>query len=332
MSHRPAHDEDPAPRHVHSHHAGHAHAHAPRNFGRAFAVGVALNSAFVILEVVYGLFAHSLALVADAGHNLSDVFGLLMAWGAAVWSSRPPTPRHTYGWRRSSILAALANAIFLLLSVGVIAWEAIQRLLHPASVAAATIVWVSAAGIAVNAITALMFMSGRKGDLNIRGAFLHMVADALISAGVVVAGIGILFTGWQWLDPVVSLVLVGVIVYGTWDLLRDSFNLAVDAVPPGIDVGAVRSFLGRFPNVVNVHHLHIWGLSTSEVALTAHVVLAGDRADNALLRRISHDLREAFDIDHATIQFESRANPCCVGDGCGSAHPHEVAHGASARD
>jgi len=317
------HDHD----HDHSH-GHHGHSHAPANFGRAFAIGVALNSGFVVLEVVYGLFAHSLALVADAGHNLSDVFGLLMAWGAAVWAQRPPTPRYTYGWRRSSVLAALANAIFLLVSVGVIAWEAIRRLNEPANVSAPTIIWVAAAGIVVNAVTAIMFMSGRKHDLNIRGAYLHMAADALISAGVVVAGIGILFTGWQWLDPVVSLVLVAVIIFGTWGLLRDSFNLAVDAVPPGIDITAVRDFLAGLPNVANVHHLHVWGLSTSEVALTAHVVLDHDNSDNALLRRINHDLHEQFDIDHATIQFESRANPCCVGEDCASAHPHEVEHGS----
>ena len=321
-------------RHDHEHdhsHGHHGHSHAPANFGRAFAIGVALNSGFVVLEVVYGLFAHSLALVADAGHNLSDVFGLLMAWGAAVWARRPPTPRHTYGWRRSSVLAALANAIFLLVSVGVIAWEAIRRLNEPASVSAPTIIWVAAAGIVVNAVTAIMFMSGRNHDLNIRGAYLHMAADALISAGVVVAGVGILFTGWQWLDPVVSLILVAVIIFGTWGLLRDSFNLAVDAVPPGIDVAKVRDFLAGLPNVASVHHLHVWGLSTSEVALTAHVVLDHDNSDNALLRRINHDLHEQFAIDHATIQFESRANPCCVGEGCRSAHPHEVEHGAPAR-
>lgn len=315
MSTPPVHD--PAGHgHDHAHGAGHGHVHAPADFGRAFAIGVALNTGFVILEVVYGLTANSLALVADAGHNLSDVAGLLMAWGAVVWARQAPTPRHTYGWRRSSVLAALANAIFLLVSVGVIGWEAIFRLGRPAPVAAGTIIWVAATGIAVNSITALLFLAGRKGDLNIRGAFLHMAADALISAGVVVAGIAIAFTGWEWLDPVVSLILVAVIIYGTWGLLRDSFNLALDAVPPGIDAAAVCTFLRGLPRVVDVHHVHIWGLSTNETALTAHVVLTDDRTDNGLLREINHELNEHFGVGHATIQFESRAPGGCASAEC----------------
>ncbi len=297
-------------------HTGHAHHHPPANFGRAFAIGVTLNTGFVVLEVVYGLLAHSMALVADAGHNLSDVAGLLMAWGAAVWAVQPPTPRHTYGWRRSSVLAALANAIFLLISVGVIGWESIQRLRHPATVAAGTVIWVAAAGIAVNAVTALLFFAGRKHDLNLRGAFLHMAGDAAISAGVVAAGVVIACTGWQWLDPSVSLVLAGVIIAGTWGLLRDSFNLALDAVPAGVDVGAVRDFLAGLPDVVDVHHVHIWGLSTNETALTAHLVLARDHTNNALLRTINSKLREHYGIGHATIQFESRAAGGCAGVKC----------------
>ncbi len=292
------------------------HAHGPADFGRAFAIGVGLNTGFVILEVVFGLLAGSLALVADAGHNLSDVFGLLMAWGAAAWARRPPTPRHTYGWRRSSVLAALANAIFLLLSVGVIAWEAVRRLRAPTGVAAGTVIWVAAAGIVVNAVTAALFMSGGRRDLNIRGAFLHMAADALISAGVVAAGVAMVLTGWWWLDPVVSLVLVAVIVAGTWGLLRDSFNLAVDAVPAGIEVGRVRDYLAGLPAVVDVHHVHIWALSTSEAALTAHVVLADNRTDNTLLGEINRELGERFGIGHATIQFESRAAAGCANAEC----------------
>ncbi|MGB8352887.1 MAG: cation diffusion facilitator family transporter, partial [Chthoniobacteraceae bacterium] len=268
--------------HDHGHgHGGHGHSHAPASFGRAFAIGITLNTAFVVIEVIYGLLAHSLALVADAGHNLSDVLGLVLAWWATVLTRRAATSRYTYGLRRSSVLAALCNAVFLLVSVGAIAWEAVRRLLAPADVAAGTLIWVAAFGIVINGATALMFMSGRKGDLNIRGAFAHMMADAVISAGVVVAGIVILFTRWYWLDPVVSLVLVAVIVYGTWDLLRDSLNLALDAVPEGVDAAAVRAYLVGLPGVTDAHHLHIWGLSTTDVALTVHLVLADPRGGDA---------------------------------------------------
>ncbi len=271
---------------------------------------------------MYGLTAHSLALVADAGHNLSDVFGLLMAWGAILWARRAPTARHTYGWRRSSVLAALCNAVFLLVSVGVIGWEALLRLRAPVAVEAHTMIWVSVAGIAVNTTTALMFMAGRKGDLNVRGAFLHMAADAVISAGVVVAGIVIAFTGWLWLDPVVSLVLVGVIIAGTWGLLRDSFNLSLDAVPANIDVAEVRNYLIGLPEVTDVHHLHIWGLSTSEAALTAHLVLAKETHDNQLLCAIEHELEERFDIGHATLQFEIAGGPECPQRDCHATAEH----------
>ncbi|MEO6992767.1 MAG: cation diffusion facilitator family transporter, partial [Lacunisphaera sp.] len=229
-----------------------------------------------------------------------------------------PTARHTYGWRRSSVLAALANAVFLLVSVGVIAWEAIARLREPAPVAAHTIIWVAAVGIVINTATALMFMSGRKGDLNVRAAFQHMAADAIISAGVVVAGIAIAYTGWLWLDPAVSLVLVAVIVAGTWGLLRDSTDLALDAVPTGIDPAKVRDFLAGQPGVVDVHHTHIWGLGTSEAALTAHVVLATGATDNVLLHSIHEELREHFGIGHATIQFEAASQPECSDKEC---HP-----------
>ena len=299
---------------VHEH--AHSHSHAPASFGKAFAIGITLNAAFVVVEVICGLFAHSLALVADAGHNLGDVFGLLLAWGATFWARRPPTARHTYGWRRSSILAALGNAVFLLASIGVIAWAAIRRLREPAPLMAQTVIWVAAIGIVINAVTALMFMSGRKNDLNVRAAFQHMAADAALSAGVLAAGVVIVFTGWQWLDPVVSLILVAVIAVGTWGLLRDSVDLALDAVPSGIDGAAVRKCLLGLPNVVDVHHLHIWGLSTTDVALTAHIVLATDGADNALLREIDHELYENFRIGHATIQFESVLQPECARKEC----------------
>jgi cobalt-zinc-cadmium efflux system protein len=306
------HDHDHGPHH-------HGHSHAPASFGKAFAIGITLNAGFVILEVVYGLTAHSLALLADAGHNLSDVFGLLLAWGATVWARKLPTARHTYGWRRASVLAALCNAVFLLVSVGVIGWEAFRRLQAPAPVEARIMIWVSVAGILVNTITALMFMAGRKGDLNIRAAFLHMAADAVISAGVVVAGIVIAFTGWLWLDPVVSLVLVVVIIAGTWGLLRDSLNLSLDAVPAGIKLGEVQGFLAQLPGVTDVHHIHIWGLSTSDVALTAHLVLADSVADNALLHTINHELEERFGIGHATIQFEAGGQSGCEKRECASA-------------
>jgi len=324
--HEHGHDHDHGDHDHHGHgrhgHGHHGHSHAPASFGTAFAVGISLNAGFVILEVIYGLAAHSLALVADAGHNLSDVFGLVLAWGATVWSRLPPTNRHTYGWKRSSILAALGNAGFLLVSVGVIGWEAIRRLREPAPVEANTMIWVSAAGIAVNTITALMFMRGRKGDLNVRAAFLHMAADALISAGVVGAGVAIVFTGWRWLDPVVSLVLVAVILVGTWGLLRDSLNLALDAVPAGVDAEAIRGYLASLPSVVEVHHLHVWGLSTSDAALTAHVVRSGNLVDNALLGVINHDLAEKFGIGHATIQFEVAGQSECPSRECHSAAGH----------
>ena len=297
-------------------HGGHSHSHAPADFGRAFAIGIALNAGFVVVEVVYGLFAHSLALVADAGHNLSDVLGLLLAWGATLAAKRPATARHTYGLRRSSVLAALLNAIFLLVSVGAIAWEAILRFGSPAKIGAGTVIWVAALGIAINAATAVMFMSGRKGDLNIRAAFAHMAADAVISAGVVVAGIVILFTGWEWLDPVVSLALVGVIIAGTWGLLRDSVNLALDAVPEGIDPAAVQQWLASRPGVKGAHHLHIWGLSTTEAALTVHLVMDDPGNCNALLRELNHDLREKFNIGHATVQCEGEGDLGCVGRDC----------------
>src|ERR1051325_2104056 len=230
----------------------HSHTHTVASYGRAFAIGVALNLAFVIVEAIYGRFSHSLALVADAGHNFSDVFGLALAWGATKLARRRPTTARTYGFRRSSILAALINAAFLLISGGAIAWEAIGRLGNPNTVSETTVLWVASVGILINAGTALMFMSGRKRDMNIRGAFLHMAADALISLGVVLTAMVILNTGWLWLDPVVSLIIVALIVYGTWDLLRGSLNLALDAVPEGIDMGDVRKYLSALPGCADV--------------------------------------------------------------------------------
>ena len=283
---------------------GHAHHHAPTDYGRVFAIGVALNLGFVILEVIYGRLSHSLALVADAGHNLSDVLGLVLAWGAMILARRRPTPGRTYGFRRSSILAALINAGVLLISVGAIAWEAIGRLNHPGRVEETTVIWVASVGILINAGTALMFMSGRKGDLNIRGAFVHMAADAFIALGVVLTGVVMLETGWLWLDPLVSLVIVALIVYGTWALLRDSVNLALDAVPEGIDMNDVKAYLSSLPTCVDVHDLHVWGMSTTEAALTAHVVMAQTVCDDALLAKTANELHQKFGIEHTTLQVE----------------------------
>lgn len=311
------HDDDHGHGHSNGHGHSHGHSHAPASFGLAFAVGITLNTLFVIIEVIYGLHSHSLALVADAGHNLSDVFALVLAWFATVLAKRAATERHTYGFQRSSVLAALSNAILLLVSVGAIAWEAIQRLRTPSTVGAQTIIWVALVGIAVNAGTALMFMSGRKGDLNIRGAFVHMIADAAISAGVVVAGVIILFTGWSWLDPIVSLILSAIIIYGTWGLLSESINLSLDAVPENIDLAKVRKYLQELPQVANAHHLHIWGLSTTEAALTVHLVLTEGAHSDTLLREINITLRERFQIGHATIQLESPGTHDCE---TGAAH------------
>ena len=290
----------------------HAHHHAPTNFNRAFAVGIALNLGFVVVEAVFGAVAHSLALLADAGHNLSDVLGLVLAWGATVLVRRLPTKRRTYGLRRSSILASLINALLLLIAIGAIAWEAIQRLQHPQPVASAVVMGVAAAGILVNGITAWLFAAGRKGDLNIRGAFQHMAADAVVSLGVVLAALAMRFTGWLWLDPAVSLVIVVVIAVGTWGLLRDSVNLALDAVPQGIDPAQVETYLAALPGVTAVHDLHIWGMSTTDAAMTVHLVKPDASIDDALLARINADMHRLFHIDHTTVQFElgDAAHPC----------------------
>lgn len=285
-------------------HDHHGHSHVPANFNKAFAIGIGLNAAYVLFEVVFGIRGHSLALLADAGHNLSDVLGLLLAWGASAMAKSIPTKRRTYGLRGSSILAALFNAIFLLVSVGAIAWEAVRRFGAPTDVAARTVILVSLLGIGVNTMTAVMFMSGRKGDLNIRGAFLHMAADAAISAGVVVAGIAILWTGWHWIDPFVSLLISAVIVWGTWELLRESVNLALQAVPENIEPEEVERLLMQLPGIEKVHDLHIWAMSTTEIALTAHLVKPDGQLDDPLLERIQHELHDRFGIDHMTVQLE----------------------------
>ena len=280
------------------------HSHAPANFNKAFVIGIALNAGYVVFEAFFGLLGHSLALVADAGHNLSDVLGLLLAWGASAMAKTLPTKRKTYGLRGTSILAALFNAIFLLVSVGAIAWEALRRFNNPAEVAARTVIWVSLLGIAINTATALMFMSGRKGDLNIRGAFLHMAADAAISAGVVGAGLAILFTGRRWIDPVVSLLICALIIWGTTDLLRESVNLALQGVPKDVDLDAVEKYLSALPGIAKVHDLHIWAMSTTEIALTAHLVKPDGRLDDPLIDQIQHELHDRFGIEHMTVQLE----------------------------
>jgi cobalt-zinc-cadmium efflux system protein len=301
----------------------HVESHTERDFGTAFAIGTALNIGYVVVQVIYGIIAHSLALVADAGHNFGDVLGLLMAWGAARLAKSRPTPRRTYGLGRSSILAALANSILLLLAVGGITWEAIHRFSNPGEVGGKTIIVVAVAGIVVNGVTALLFSTGRKHDLNIRGAYLHMVADAGVSGGVVLAGLLILFTGWHWIDPVASLAINAVIVWGTWALLRESLSMALDVVPPNVDPVAVREYLEGLPAVAAVHDLHIWPLSTTRTALTVHLEMPNGEAGDAFLHEVCHQLHSQFGIEHSTIQIEQNAEICALapdrppGDGGG---------------
>jgi cobalt-zinc-cadmium efflux system protein len=305
--------EDP---HDHHSHAGSAHSHhLPATFGKAFAIGITLNMAYVFAQVLFGLAAHSLALLADAGHNLSDVMGLFLAWGASMLARRRPTPRYTYGFRRSTILASLTNAILLLVAVGGITWEAIRRFGEHEKVAGLTVICVAAAGVVINGITAILFASGRKDDLNIKGAFMHMAADAAVSGGVVVAGLVILLSGWWWLDPMVSLLINAVIVWGTWGLLRDSLDMAMDAVPAGVDIPSVENYFRNLPGISHFHHLHIWSLSTTETALTVHLVKPRPEGDDDLLGTVCRELSGRFRIDHATIQFEraESAGSSCQG-------------------
>jgi len=282
----------------------HRHTHAGLDYGRAFAIGIALNLVYVLGEAIGGIFSGSLALLADAGHNLGDVLSLSLSWGAAVLSRRRPSGRFTYGLRSSSILAALANAIILLVVTGGIAWEALWRLGHPVPVASTMVIWVAAAGILVNGLTALLFASGSQRDLNLKSAFLHMAADTAVTAGVVAAGVAIALTGWLWLDPAVSLIVSGVIVIGTWGLVKSAIGLALDAVPEGIDAAAVRAHLLSTPGVTGLHDLHIWGMSTTETALTCHLVMPDGHPGDAMLNGIVQQLHHRFGIHHATIQIE----------------------------
>jgi cobalt-zinc-cadmium efflux system protein len=294
------------------HHHGHGHGHAPASFGRAFAIGIGLNTAYVAAEAVYGVFANSLALLADAGHNFGDVLSLGLAWLAANLVSRAPSERLTYGLRGSSILAALSNAVLLVLVTGGIAWEAVLRLMHPEASGGLVIMAVAAVGVAINGATAMLFLRGRKGDVNIRSAFVHMASDALVALGVVVTGAAILLTGWLWLDPAISLVISAVIVWGAWSLMRESLNLALAGVPAGVDQRAVLAFLKETPGVTEVHDLHIWGMSTTETALTAHLVRPEGAVDDVVLHGLCEALHARFHIGHATLQFEQGAEPCAL--------------------
>lgn len=295
----------------HHHHAhGAGHSHAPANFGKAFAIGIVLNSVFVVIEALYGYWSGSMALVADAGHNLSDVLALLIAWGATIMATKPASARFTYGFKSSSILAAMTNAGLLMLAVGAISIETARRFFEPAPVEGQTMIVIAGIGIVINTVTALMFMRGRKHDINIRGAFLHMAADALVSLGVVIAGVLIMVTDIAWIDPATSLLILVVIAWGTWGLARDSVKMGLLAVPDGIDEAQVREYLMGLDGVSAVHDLHIWPMSTTETALTAHLVTPDGHPGDALLNDVSRVLEERFSIHHSTIQMEVEDSQC----------------------
>lgn len=321
-THHHHHDDHPHDHdHVHDHH-GHRHGIGPAPAGRAFGVGVGLNLLFVGVEVAYGLVSHSVALVADAMHNLGDVLGLLLAWGAAALARRPPSPRRTYGLRRGTILAALANALLLLLAVAVVAREAVGRLRDPQPVVGPTVIAVAALGVLVNGASALMFRGAQRSDANARGAYLHLLADALVSLGVVVAGLVMCGTHWWWLDPLVSLVVSLVIVGGAWSLLQEALDLSLDAVPRHIDLAAVRAFLAGLPGVCGVHDLHVWALSTTDVAMTVHLVMPAGAATRAFQGEVDAAMKERFGIGHSTVQVEEGPADevgCGRALGCGEA-------------
>ena len=306
MAHAHAHPHDPHG-HAHAHH-GHHH-HAPPDFGRAFAIGIALNLVFVLVEAVAGLAYGSMALVADAGHNLSDVLALALAWVASIAARRPASGRFTYGYKSSTILAALANALLLAIAIGAILFETVHRLLEPQQPQGMAMIVVAGIGIAINTLTAMLFVRGQE-DLNIRGAFLHMAADALVSLGVVVAGVAILLTGLVWIDAAVSLAIVAMIAWGTWGLARDSVAMSLLAAPARIDLGEVRRHLAGLQGVAAVHDLHVWPLSTTETALTAHLVMPERPVPDSFLQDVAAQLHARFGVDHATIQIESGEQPC----------------------
>lgn len=295
-----------------------SHQHQTGNYNRAFVIGIILNVLFVGIEAGYGIAAGSLALIADAGHNLSDVLSLLLAWGAALLAAKPASEKRTYGFRKLTIMASLANAIVLLVALGAITWEAIGRFFDPKPVEAMIVIVVAAIGVVINALTALLFVSGRKHDLNIKGAFLHMAADAGVSLGVVVAGIIIMFTGWLLIDPLISLLIVAVILVGTWSLLRDSMNLAIDSVPKGIDIAGIKKYLTSLESVIQIHDLHVWAMSTTEVALSVHVIVQDDALQNDFLPELQQELHDRFGIEHSTIQIEKQDDASCMlnKDGC----------------
>jgi cobalt-zinc-cadmium efflux system protein len=291
----------------------HPHHHEVANYNRAFAIGISLNVVFVIIEASYGILAGSMALLADAGHNLSDVVSLILAWGASILAKKAATAKRTYGLRKATVMAALISSIMLFIALGAIAWESINRILNPQPVEGMTVIVVASIGVVINTITALLFFKGQKQDLNIRGAFLHMAADAAVSLGVVIAGLFILFKGWLWIDPLVSLLIVAIILVGTWRLFRESFNYAMDAVPENIDLQKIQQYLLDLEQVDSLHDLHVWPLSTSETALTVHLVVKNNPLDNAFLSQLQHDLHDHYAIEHATIQLESiDDNPFCM--------------------
>ncbi|RAK57885.1 cation diffusion facilitator family transporter [Phenylobacterium deserti] len=298
--------------HVHHHGFGHHHHHAPADMGRAFAIGVVLNTAFVLAEAGAGIWTGSLALLADAGHNASDVLSLVLAWGAAILAKRAPAGRHTYGLRKGTILASLANSVLLLVAVGAIVSESVRRLIDPAPVQSEVVMWTAALGVVINTATALLFLRGSHSDLNVRGAFLHMAADAAVSLAVVIGALAMGFAGGlYWLDPVLGLVIALVIVLGTLGLLKDSFDLAMDAAPKAVDVATVRAWLSGLPGVTEIHDLHIWAMSTTETALTVHVVRPAEDDRDAFLRQVCDGLAHRFHIEHATVQVEtSHAHGC----------------------
>jgi cobalt-zinc-cadmium efflux system protein len=293
---------------------GQNHSNKIRNYNRSFTIGVALNIIFVAIEASYGVFADSLALIADAGHNLSDVVSLLLAWGASMLATKGASEKRTYGFRKATIIASLASAIFLLVALGGIARDAVGRFSNPKPVEGMTVIIVAAVGVVINTLTALLFVKGQKHDLNIRGAFLHMSADAGVSLAVVVAGILIMIKGWLWIDPIISLAVVAIIFIGTWGLLRESFNYAIDAVPKSIDIAGIKQYMMGFDRVNHIHDLHVWPLSTTEVALTVHIVVSNDSLDNSFLRELQQHLHDHFGIEHATIQLETSTseNDCML--------------------
>jgi len=282
-----------------------SHHHQIGNYHRAFAIGIALNIIFVVVEAGYGMFSGSLALIADAGHNLSDVLSLLLAWGAILLAKKASTEKRTYGYRKVTIMASLTSAILLFIALGGITWEAMSRFFNPKPVEGIVVILVAAIGVVINTLTAFLFFSGQKSDLNLRSAFLHMAADAGISLGVTIAGLVIMIKGWLWIDPAISLIIVAVILVGTWRLLQDSIDHAIDAVPEGIDMAGIKQYLTGLENVSHLHDLHVWPLSTTEVALTVHLVVNDDSASNHFLRELQDHLHDRFGVEHSTIQVET---------------------------